>query len=255
MLLSWSYDSWFETNLRCSKKTFLRVANFLQCQGVRFAAAKSKQHCYNKKVAAALYFMGSTGGYREVGGAMGMCRSYVSEITAEVVRVLRAAAPQIVAFPRDQGGWDAIESEFAARHGYPGVVGAIDGSLIEVERPYEFDGFYCRKCYPALNVQAIVTSDNVFLSAEVRPGSWSDRKCWQYSKIGRTVYSTIPPGAHFIGDAGYALLPGLIVPYSDREEGGELSPRQRQFNFLHSSTRMAVESTFGIWKGRFRIHH
>ncbi|EEY57778.1 uncharacterized protein PITG_00354 [Phytophthora infestans T30-4] len=196
MLLSWSYDSWFVTNLRCSKKTFLR------------------EHSHNKKVAAALYFMGSTGGYREVG----------------VVRALRAAAPQIVAFPRDQGGWDAIKSEFAARHGYPG-------------------------CYPALNVQAIVTSDNVFLSAEVRSGSWSDRKCWQYSKIGRTLYSTIPPGTHFIGDAGYALLPGLIVPYSDREEGGELSPRQRQFNVLHSSTRMAVESTFGIWKGRFRIHH
>ncbi|ETO83913.1 hypothetical protein F444_02141 [Phytophthora nicotianae P1976] len=91
------------------------------------------------------------------------------------------------------------------------------------------------------------------MSAEVRPGSWFDRKCWQYNKIGRTLYSTIPPGTHFIGDAGYALLPGLIVPYCDREEGGSQTPRQKQFNYLHSSTRISEESTFGIWKGRFRM--
>ncbi|ETN04008.1 hypothetical protein PPTG_23681 [Phytophthora nicotianae INRA-310] len=253
MLQSAAYASWFEDNMRCTKETFLQLGRFLQEHGVRFANAKVRQHSYEKKIAAALYFLGSAGGYREVGAAMGMSRSYVKEITAEVIRVLKLVACRVISFPRDRSRWSAIEDAFAIRHSYPGVVGAIDGSLIQIERPDDFDGFYCRKSYPALNVQAIVTMDNFFLSVEVRPGSWSDRKCWQHSTIGRNHFSIIPAGTHFIGDAGYALSPGLMVPYSDREEGGSLTERQNKFNFFHSSTRMAVESTFGVWKGRFRI--
>ncbi|EGZ08021.1 hypothetical protein PHYSODRAFT_526067 [Phytophthora sojae] len=122
MLQSAAYASWFEDNLRCTKPTFLRIAGLLRDQGVLFAAAKVRQHSFEKKVAAALYFLGSTGGYREVGGAMGMSRSYVMEITTEVVRVLRAMAAAVISFPRRREDWDAIESGFAARHGYPGVV-------------------------------------------------------------------------------------------------------------------------------------
>ncbi|KAG3113835.1 hypothetical protein PI125_g6988 [Phytophthora idaei] len=59
------------------------IASFLQRHDIRFAAAKIKKHSYNKKVAGALYVLGSTGGYREVSAAMGMSRSYVMEITFE----------------------------------------------------------------------------------------------------------------------------------------------------------------------------
>ncbi|EEY63735.1 uncharacterized protein PITG_02218 [Phytophthora infestans T30-4] len=253
MLQSAAHSSWFEDNLRCTQTTFLRIASFLAQHGVLFASAKVKQHSYNKKVAASLYFLGSSGGYRETGAAMGMSRSYVMEITSEVVRVLKIVAPQVISFPSNREEWNAVEAGFASKHGYPGIAGAIDGSLIEIERPDNFDGFYCRKAYPALNMQAIVTSDGFFLSVDVRPGSWSDSKCWQYSTIGRSVGNVLPAGKHFIGDAGYALLPWLIVPYCEREEGGRLSQQQKQFNFLHSSTRMAVECTFGRWKGRFRM--
>ncbi|KAE9021496.1 hypothetical protein PF005_g1218 [Phytophthora fragariae] len=253
MLQSSAYSSWFETNLRCTRSTFFRIASFLQEHGVAFAQTKVKKHSYEKKVAAVLYFLGSVGGYREVGAAMSMARSYVMEITTEVVRVLNAVAPAVISFPRSRDGWTAVEDGFASPHGYPGVADAIDGSLIAIERPEDYDGFYCRKCYPALNVQAIVSPDRTFKSVEVRSGSWSDRKCWKYSRIGRPEHSVIPAGMHFISDAGYAQLHDLIVPYCEREEGGELTPQQKQFNFRHSSTRVVVESTFGLWKGRFRM--
>ncbi|ETO58882.1 hypothetical protein F444_22742, partial [Phytophthora nicotianae P1976] len=92
MLQSAAYASWFEDNMRCTKETFLQLGRFLQEHGVRFATAKVRQHSYEKKIAAALYFLGSAGGYREVGAAMGMSRSYVKEITAEVIRVLKLVA-------------------------------------------------------------------------------------------------------------------------------------------------------------------
>ncbi|KAG6945785.1 hypothetical protein JG687_00017085 [Phytophthora cactorum] len=88
MLHSAACSSWLDDNLRCIKYTFLKIASFLKTQSIRFAAAKVKQHSFNKKVAVAIYFVGSSGGYRELGTAMGMSRSYGMAITTEVVCVL-----------------------------------------------------------------------------------------------------------------------------------------------------------------------
>nr|KAE8919287.1 hypothetical protein PF009_g30404 [Phytophthora fragariae] len=245
-------EGWFTKHLRCSRSSFREICGFLRARGVRFAQATIKKHSYEKKCAAALYFFASVAGYSEVADAVGMAKSYVIDIVDEVVRVLYDTADDVICFPSNQHGWDAVESDFARRCGYPGVVGAADGSLLAIQRPKEFDGFYCRKCYPALNMQAIVAANRRFMSIELRPGSWSDKKCWKFSYVGQHVHSIIPAGSHFIGDAGYALLPSLIVPYAERGEGGSLTAKQHRFNTLHSSTRMSVECTFGLWKGRFR---
>ncbi|GMF65676.1 unnamed protein product [Phytophthora lilii] len=122
MLQSAMYESWFQGNLRCAKITFLRIASFLKTYGASLAQVKSRKHSFEKKVAAALYFLGSKGGYREVGAAMGMSRSYVKEITTEVVRILRQGATNIIRFSNTLEDWEAIEAGFAMQHGYPGVV-------------------------------------------------------------------------------------------------------------------------------------
>ncbi|KAF4032365.1 DDE superfamily endonuclease [Phytophthora infestans] len=239
--------------LRCSKASFLAIAEQLRLRDVLFAGCVAKQHSYEKKSAAALYSFASPSGYREVAAAMGMNKSYVMDIVDEVCRVLYLSTCDAVSFPRDHQGWKDLQAGFAARRGYPGVVGAVDGSLLAIDRPEDYDGFYCRKGYPALSIQAIVTATSIFMSVEIRPGSWSDSKSWKHSIIGRRAASIIPVGTHFIGESGYALLPHLMVLYAEREEGGRLNALQRRYNFLHSSTRMAVECTFGLWKGRFRV--
>ncbi|KAJ8564263.1 hypothetical protein ON010_g7085 [Phytophthora cinnamomi] len=106
---------------------------------------------------------------------------------------------------------------------------------------------------PLIKCKAIVTTDSLFLVAEVRPGYSSDSKCRKYSVIRRTLYNTIPAGTHFIGDAGYVLLPGFVVPCDEPEVGDSLSYRQRTLNFRRSRTQIPVESAFGIWKGRIRM--
>jgi len=52
-----------------------------------------------------------------------------------------------------------------------------------------------------------------------------------------------------IGDSAYPLLPWLVPPFRDN---GHLTAQQSEFNFLHSSTRIAIERAFGYLKGRFR---
>lgn len=55
--------------------------------------------------------------------------------------------------------------------------------------------------------------------------------------------------SHLVGDAAYNLHKHLMTPYRDN---GHLTVKQKNYNFCHSSARMAIERSFGLLKGRFR---
>jgi hypothetical protein len=68
----------------------------------------------------------------------------------EIETVLASMSNEVVAFPEkhDTDSWDRIASRFQQKHGgtgHPDVAGAIDGTLIQINRPKYYDGFYCRK--------------------------------------------------------------------------------------------------------------
>ncbi|OWZ02215.1 LOW QUALITY PROTEIN: hypothetical protein PHMEG_00026263 [Phytophthora megakarya] len=214
-----NFEPILQSHMQPDSRTIFAVRRRLSYGSLHFYKTIVTTSLLREESRSLSVFLGSTGGYQELAAAMGMSRSYVLEVTNEVVRVLKSVAGAVISFPCECQECDAIESGFAERHVYHGVVGTNDVSFVEIERPDDFDGFYCRKYYPALNVQAVVTSGNLFLSVEVRPGSWSDSKCWKYSKLGCTLYKIIPSGSPFIGDAGYPIQPGLIVSYDEREEG------------------------------------
>ena len=55
----------------------------------------------------------------------------------------------------------------------------------------------------------------------------------------------------FIGDAAYPMRPWFYSPFIGEKDG--LSREKAFWNFIQSSTRMAVERAFGILKGGWRI--
>ncbi|ETK96217.1 hypothetical protein L915_00958, partial [Phytophthora nicotianae] len=99
---------------------------------------------------------------------------------------------------------------FRATRGFSGVVGAVDGSVFAINRPADYEVFYGRKFYSALNMQAVVDHRCGFMSIDTQPGSWSDQKIWKASRLGKTLDKIIPPGTHMIADAGYAIRPWLM---------------------------------------------
>ncbi|KAF0724529.1 hypothetical protein Ae201684P_012435 [Aphanomyces euteiches] len=104
-----------------------------------------------------------------------------------------------------------------------------------------------------MNIQALVNHKMVFMSVDIRVGSYSHKKIWKVSLLGQTIRRLIPTGCFILGDSGYTLPPWLMTPYMAHEEGGRLLAYQKQFNYRLSSTRMAVECAFGRLKERFRI--
>ncbi|KAM0729406.1 hypothetical protein ACS0PU_004760 [Formica fusca] len=69
----------------------------------------------------------------------------------------------------------------------------------------------------------------------------------------RTYYlgdvSKFPQKCHLVGDLAYKLYENLLIPYRDN---GHMTGRQRNYNFLHTSTTIVIETAFGLLKGRFR---
>eukprot|EP00644_Phytophthora_capsici_P015982 jgi/Phyca11/122795/e_gw1.49.217.1 len=253
MLSDPRYDEWFRLNLRCGQDSFVRLCDVLRRELHEFELDRFvKDHSFEEKVACLLYFLGSQGGYRETTSAFAISKSWAIDVVGVFLRVLRRSLRKFVRFPRRPEHWTEIENAFKAKGGIPGVVGAIDGSLVEINRPDDFEGYYCRKMFPALNVQAVVSAKLRFMSVEVRPGSWSDQKTWRASVLGKHSERYLPAGAHFLGDAGYAICPAIMTPYLENDGAG-LTRKQLRYNYLHSRTRMAVECAFGLWKGRFRI--
>lgn len=82
-------------------------------------------------------------------------------------------------------------------------------------------------------------------------GSVHDQRVFRLSEVKNYLDdpTKFPSNTHLIGDAAYTLHEHLLVPYRDN---GHLTQKQKNFNFCHSSARMAIERSFGFLKGRFR---
>lgn len=64
----------------------------------------------------------------------------------------------------------------------------------------------------------------------------------------QTVDNKFQDDSYLLGDSAYTLETWMRTPFKDH---GNLTPQQRIFNFIHSSTRMVIERAFSLLKGRF----
>lgn len=82
-------------------------------------------------------------------------------------------------------------------------------------------------------------------------GSVHDARVFRLSSLQEYINNPakFPNNTHLIGDTAYALHKHLLVPYSDN---GHLTQYQKNYNSCLSSTRMVIERSFGLLKGRWR---
>ena len=74
---------------------------------------------------------------------------------------------------------------------------------------------------------------------------WDRSAIGQYCEAGKLYPYTL------VGDAAYPCRPWMLAPFKGHKDG--LSREEYNWNFVQSSTRMCVERTFGMLKGRWRI--
>ena len=250
------YGGWFERNLRCSQYTFSKLLAIIQpIWFAEYGLTNYRQKIkFDKILGMNLYHLGSSGGYRETAHAFGVSKGSVIKYVSLCIDMIVKHRQRWICLPSTPIEWERVQNGFRATNGiFSQAIGCIDGSLFPIERPKDYEVWYCRKGYPAINMQALVDPWKRFISFDMRPGSWSDSKIWNISRLGSKIQDLIPQGCYIIGDSAYTLAPYMITPYLYSEEGGYLTNKQADFNFYHSSRRMVVEIAFGWLKNRWRI--
>ncbi|KAE9360998.1 hypothetical protein PF008_g1465 [Phytophthora fragariae] len=240
---------WFRKKLRCDRKSFLRIYELVRASW-RHEPDPNCKHKLIKRVALTMMYLAQGGTMDPAASALGISRSRGVVYINETLVVLSAMARKFVVMPSaDETA--VIEEGFFATAGFPGTVGAVDGTLVRIARPHDFEGWYCRKNFPAVNVQAIVDHCGLFRSISIRSGSNNDQSLWNGSAVRKCLSSFIPPGKHLVADAGYKIWGHMLTPFSEADAVEDR--RKRVYNLAHSRTLMVVECAFGRLKNRFRV--
>lgn len=120
-----------------------------------------------------------------------MSRS-ITEITEAIVNIF---AGQWVQFPRTQHIKNEIKGKFI---NFPGVIGVIDGTHIEIIRPIQEEHAYLnRKGYHSKNIQVICDADLRVLNVNAQhAGASHDSHIWRNSSVGRELEMAYQLGDH-----------------------------------------------------------
>ena len=162
----------------------------------------------------------------------------------------------MIAWPSDNSEFEHISNGFERRRRLEKVIGALDGSHIPIKAPRQDQEVYInRKGFHSIVLQAVCNHRMVFMDCYAGwPGSTHDARDLRRSDLYQIVLEQgterlSPYGSYLLGDSAYPLTTWLMNPFRDN---GRHLEKERRYNFLHSSRRMAIERAFALLKGRFR---
>ncbi|XP_060564347.1 putative nuclease HARBI1 [Ruditapes philippinarum] len=205
-----------------------------------------------RRTLACLWYLSNQETFRSVADRFGMSKGSLHYYLGNFCNTLSSAniLPKLISWP-DKRQYGDIADGFAQRQGFPGVIGAIDGTYIPITGPTEFrDSYICRKGFPAFHLQGVCDSSLKFLDVySAYPGSVHDARVFRNSTLHDYLQMDCPQAFHLLGDSAYSLSSFLLVPFRDN---GHLTSEQKKFNFALSSTRVDIERCFGLLKGKFR---
>ena len=245
-------DGWFRRKLRCSRYVYLRIV--AKVEDAWASVHKPLHHNtvfgIEDRVACCLHYVTHSDGYDETGTVFGISKTQTRKYVREVVQVLTICyLNEAITMPSSVSEWEQVREGFELA-GFPNCYGAIDGSLISIKRFADYEGWYCRKGFPAFNIQGFVDHKLRFRSYSLRSGSQNDKALFNASKLGKTLHKCLPTGGCVLADAGYKLFRHLLTPYPIYYG---MPPEEAHYNLIHSRTRIIVEQAFGLWKNVFRI--
>ncbi|KAK2464094.1 hypothetical protein APHAL10511_003881 [Amanita phalloides] len=111
-----------------------------------------------------------------------------------------------------------VVSDYILEHfGFPDCLGALDGTLIQLTSAPKDNGrtYYCRKKFPAINVQAIVDHEKHFIAYELGwPGSVPDVTVWKSSHVYKHRATYFEDGKYVMADKGYPSSPYVVQPFT-----------------------------------------
>uniref|UniRef100_A0A673AUM4 Putative nuclease HARBI1 n=1 Tax=Sphaeramia orbicularis TaxID=375764 RepID=A0A673AUM4_9TELE len=201
------------------------------------------------KLLASLHFFAFGSFQRTVAITAGISQSRFSEVLSEVLNAMLRRMAKFIRFPHTQNSLNETKQGFFAVAGFPGVIGAIDCTHVQLVPPAGTELVYRnRKHTHSLNVQCVCDAKGIITNIVAKyPGSVHD----SYILRNSALFSKLRDGEFgdgwLVGDSAYPLHPFLLTPVLNPTTAAE-----NRYNEAHIRTRNVVERTFGILKSRFR---
>ncbi|XP_023247294.1 putative nuclease HARBI1, partial [Copidosoma floridanum] len=167
-----------------------------------------------------------------------MSQATFSKYLHNVVPAINALADQYIIFPRNHAERVLIQDSFQERLGFPGVIGALDCTLIIIMRPHRNEEAYIdHRRNHSLNVQNVCDTNYNIMNLRVTSGSTHDAFVFKYFTMRAHM-------DNLRSDDGYTPSSVLLTAVQSANRG---TP---EFEFSQSlrATRCVVEQTIGVWK-------
>ncbi|XP_011700942.1 PREDICTED: putative nuclease HARBI1 [Wasmannia auropunctata] len=208
-----------------------------------------------KHILCYLWFVGhESASYRDVADRFGISISTLYNVITRVTEFIMSLAPNIIRYPTSAEK-EETSTYFFQEKGFPGIIGAIDGTHVRIDKPLQdADSYINRKKFFSLHAQGTVNQNLKFIDVFIGyPGSVHDARVFKNSSIYDDLYQLCEDNYFLVGDSAYPCLKQLLVPYKDN---GHLTRNQKIFNQKLSSCRVIIENAFGCLKQRFRqLYH
>ncbi|TGZ48709.1 putative nuclease HARBI1 isoform X1 [Temnothorax longispinosus] len=244
-------DKEFKSHFRISRVTFEFVLEIIAPK-LRRNFPGLEMIYPEKQFLVAIWRMATPDSYRSICEKFDLSVSTALLATRRVTKILADLAPTFITWPTGNRCND-VWARFEEIRSFPQVIGAIDGTHINIPAPrVNPEAYINRKGHHSIQLQAICDHTTRFTHCYIgHAGSVHDQRVFRLSDIQDALGNAekFPDDCHLLGDAAYKLHDNLMVPYRDN---GHLTERQKNYNFCHSSTRVTIERAFGFLKNRFR---
>jgi hypothetical protein len=200
-----------------------------------------------------VWYLSNQESFRQVADRFDVTLSSAHRCVRRVLTFVLSMKKQVIKWP--SGDEEAQVTEgFWRKKGINNMIGAIDGSHLEIPKPKTNQAAYInRKGYHSLLLQGVVDHRKKFIDVFCgEPGSMHDARLLRKSALYAQVLSnpnSIGPNKFIVGDTAYPNLHWLVTPFKDN---GHLTREQNMFNYRLSASRIVIEHAFGLLKGRFR---
>ncbi|XP_018578346.1 putative nuclease HARBI1 [Anoplophora glabripennis] len=245
----WDDDDFFR-RFRLTKPTvnllIIRVQNQLEVIWNR-----SRSLTPMNQLLLALRFYATGNFLRAVGDFSGVSIVTASRIVRKVSIVIASLRPDNIKMPRTQQEIESTKRGFFAMHGFPRVVGIVDGTHIRIQSPGGDNAelFRNRKGYFSINTQVTCDFNLKIIDIVARwPGSAHDATIFQHSSLKIHMEQNRFNNGILLGDSGYGLKNYLLTPLLHPN-----IPAEQCYNEVHIRTRNTIERVIGIWKRRFPV--
>ncbi|KAI4455382.1 hypothetical protein MML48_9g00012114 [Holotrichia oblita] len=209
---------------------------------------RSKSISAMNQILCTLRFL-ATGTFQAViGDTVGIHKSTVSRILKVVLREFARIAREKVCMPDEPVAIQNTKTAFMAMHGFPNVIGCVDGTHIKIQSPggENSEIYRNRKGYFSYNVQMVCDPNLKICSIDARwPGSTHDSTIFNASML-RMQMEQEYENCILLGDSAYPCRNYLMTPVAHPRNVAE-----NNYNNAQIHTRNCIERCFGVLKRRF----